>query len=299
MSVDLSDYLVIGISSRALFNLEKENEIFEKEGLRAYCEYQREHEDVLLEPGAGFELVKAILRLNETPPSKLRAEVVIVSRNSADTGLRIFNSIEEHSLDIKRAAFTGGEPVAKYLNAFNVHLFLSAFEQDVKDALNAKIAAGLIYAPPEGKSYQNSPTEPIEEIRIAFDGDAVIFSDESEKIYKEKGLEAFEQHEKEHANDPLLRGPFAKLLQTLSEIQKEIQGDKMPIRTALVTARRSPAHERVIRTLRVWDIQIDESFFLGGLPKERVLQAFGAHIFFDDQDKHCKETSKVVPTARV
>ena len=289
---------MIAVSSRALFNLEAENRIFEEEGLSAYSKYQIEHEDDILEPGTGFELVKALLQLNEIGSNRRRVEVLIMSRNSADTGLRVFNSIEKYELDITRAAFTGGRPVAKYLEVFNIDLFLSADENDVKEALNAGIAAGLIYSPPpKDKTDLHNPV--INEIRIAFDGDAVIFSDESEKIYQEKGIETFSRHEKENAERPLQSGPFTKFLTSLFHLQNEVKEGGTPIRIALVTARCSPAHVRVIKTLRAWNVRIDETFFLGGWPKENVLKTFGAHIYFDDQDGYCRRASKVVPTARV
>ena len=296
MAYDLSNYLVIGISSRALFDLSTENEIYEKEGLEAYCRYQLEHENDILQPGTGFALVEAILKINSLT-SERHTEVVIVSRNSADTSLRISNSIDHYQLDITRAAFTGGEPVAKYLNAFDVDLFLSATEEDVQAAVESQVASGLIYdGPSQGKS------SPLEQIRIAFDGDAVLFSEESELIYQQKGLEAFIEHEKKNANQPLPEGPFAKLLKTLSYLQFELEDNpdgNSAIRTALVTARNSPAHERVIRTLRTWNVRIDETFFLGGVAKDKVLASFSPHIFFDDQHRHCDPASQVVPTARV
>jgi 5'-nucleotidase len=298
MAYDLSNYLVIGVSSRALFDLSKENEIYEKDGLEAYCRYQLEHENDVLKPGAGFALINSMLRINQIDASTRRTEVVIVSRNSADTSLRISNSIDHYDLDITRAAFTGGEPVAKYLNAFDVDLFLSATEEDVQAAVESNVASGLIYDGPS-----SNPQNPLEQIRIAFDGDAVLFSEESEMIYQHEGLEAFIEHEKLNAEKPLPEGPFAKLLKTLSFLQFDLnsnnQNEISPIRTALVTARNSPAHERVIRTLRTWNVRIDETFFLGGVSKDRILASFSPHIFFDDQHQHCDAASKLVPTARV
>ena len=298
MPYDLTNYLVIGVSSRALFDLNLENEIYEKEGLEAYCQYQLEHENDILKPGTGFALIEAILRINELEAGVRRTEVVIISRNSADTSLRISNSIDSYHLDITRAAFTGGEPVAKYLNAFEVDLFLSATEEDVQAAVESNIAAGLIYDGPS-----RNQTDPLEQIRIAFDGDAVLFSKESEMIYQQQGLEAFIEHEKINAEKPLPEGPFAKLLKTLSFLQFDLVNSTSqqipPLRTALVTARNSPAHERVIRTLRTWNVRIDETFFLGGVPKHKILESFSPHIFFDDQHQHCEGASTVVPTARV
>ena len=298
MAYDLSNYLVIGVSSRALFDLSVENEIYENEGLEAYCRYQLDHESDVLKPGAGFALINSMLRINQIDENTRRTEVVIVSRNSADTSLRISNSIDHYNLDITRAAFTGGEPVAKYLNAFDVDLFLSATEEDVQAAVESNVASGLIYDGPSANQ-QN----PLEQIRIAFDGDAVLFSEESEMIYQREGLEAFIQHEKINAEKPLPEGPFAKLLMTLSFLQFELNNNNQqkvsPIRTALVTARNSPAHERVIRTLRTWNVRIDETFFLGGVSKDKILASFSPHIFFDDQHQHCDTAAKLVPTARV
>ena len=294
MPYDLSNYLVIGVSSRALFELSEEHKIFKTQGLEAYSKYQIENENLILKPGIAFSLIKRILQLNQLVRGKRKTEVIIMSRNNANTSLRIFNSIEHYGLDISRAALTSGRPLAPYLKAFDVDLFLSTDEKDVQAAVDAGIAAGLIYQ--TDTSYEDGPTP---EIRIAFDGDAVLFSEESEQIYQSQGLEAFLEHEKRNAEKPLPEGPFAKLLKTLSYLQKQFSTEDNPIRTALVTARNSPAHKRVILTLRHWGVRIDEAFFLGGAPKDGVLKAFGAHIFFDDQDIHLKGSSKVVPSAKV
>jgi len=295
MPLNLQNYLVVAISSRALFDLEKENKIYEEEGLQKYSEYQIEYENDILQPGTGFQLVKALLRINSLVSAKRKTEIIIMSRNSADTSLRIFNSIEHYDLGITRAALVGGASIAPYLNAFSTDLFLSANESDVQEAINTGIAAGIIYTHPE---FPIDPYKEIDQIKIAFDGDAVLFSDESERIYQEQGLEAFLEHEKLNARKPLPEGPFAKLLKTLSFLQKEFPNDEVPIRTALVTSRNAPAHERVIRTLREWDVRIDEAFFLGGVEKSEVLKAFGAHIFFDDQPVHVDPASKFIPAAR-
>lgn len=294
MAMSLDNKLVVGISSRALFDLEAENKIYEEQGLQAYLEYQIAHEKEILKPGTAFPLIKALHKLNDG--GEQMVEIIIMSKNSADTSLRIFNSIEHYGLGITRAALVGGNQIAPYLTAFKADLFLSANEQDVQEAINAGIAAGLIC------SHENldiSADEEIDQIRIAFDGDAVIFSDESEWIYKQEGLSAFEEHERLNAKNPLPAGPFAKLLTTISRVQKQLDAENMPIRTALVTARNAPAHERVIRTLIAWNVRIDEAFFLGGLQKSEVLKAFGAHIFFDDQAVHTEPASKLVPAARV
>lgn len=294
MALTLDDKLVVGISSRALFDLEEENKIYEEQGLKAYCDYQIEHENDILKPGTAFPLIKALHNLN--CENKHLTEIIIMSKNSADTSLRIFNSIKHYGLDISRAALLSGNSISPYLNTFKTDLFLSANEDDVQEAINAGIAAGIICS---HANFPINPNEQIPQIRIAFDGDAVIFSDESEKIYKEKGLEAFAKHEEENAKKPLPEGPFAKLLKTISLIQNQFCADKMPIRTALVTARNTPAHERVIRTLRAWDVRIDEAFFLGGIEKTEILKSFGANIFFDDQSVHTDKASRLVPSARV
>lgn len=295
MSVSLSDKLVVGVSSRALFDLEEENKIFEEQGVEAYSKYQKEHENDVLKPGIAFHLVKALLNLKLEDKSLV--EVIIMSKNSSETSLRIFNSVKHYNLNITRAALVSGNPIHPYLNAFKTDLFLSANESDVQEAINANVAAGLIC---NCSSLPISQNDPVEQIRIAFDGDAVIFSDESEKIFKAEGLEAFTKHEEENAKNPLPEGPFAKLLKTISTVQKQFSNREIkPIRTALVTARAAPAHERVIRTLQAWEVTIDEAFFLGGVQKSEVLSAFGAHIFFDDQDVHLDPASKHVPSAKV
>jgi 5'-nucleotidase len=296
MPVSLDNLLVIGISSRALFDLEAEESIFRTQGLEAYRQHQIENEAQILKLGAGFALVRALLRLNALTHNQRFVEVVIMSRNSSETSLRIFNSIRHYDLDITRAALSGGASLAPYLKAFNVSLFLSMHEDDVQAAIDSGVAAALLYQKPE------SALEELDQIRIAFDGDAVIFSDESERIFQTQGIEAFENHERENALKPLPEGPFARLLKALSYIQKSFKpedGLKPPIRTALVTARSSPAHERVIRTLRAWDIAIDETFFMGGVAKSAVLSAFKPHIFFDDQHGHCERAASFVQTGRV
>ncbi|NSL57022.1 5'-nucleotidase [Uliginosibacterium aquaticum] len=293
MPFDLSDKLVIGLSSRALFDLESENALYEKQGVTAYSDYQRAHEDQVLSPGTAFPLVKALLGLNELVSGKQFVEVVLMSRNTADTGMRVFNSIEHYQLPITRAAFSGGEPIVSYLQPFKVDLFLSKSQDDVQSAVNAGLAAATLYAPPTANAARQ------EQIRIAFDGDAVLFSPESEFIYKEKGLDAFYAHEQAHRFDSMREGPFAKLLILLAKLQKQFPAERCPVRIAIVTARASPAHARVVHTLRAWGVTVDEAFFLGGVTKHEVLAAFGAHIFFDDQDVHLASAAPLVPSAKV
>ncbi|MDP5008556.1 MAG: 5'-nucleotidase [Glaciimonas sp.] len=301
MPYSLDNLLVIGISSRALFDLETEEAIFQTQGLTVYQQHQRDNENLILKTGAAFALVQALLQLNQLQTDQRLVEVVIMSRNSTETSLRIFNSIKHYDLDITRAVLSGGAPLAPYLLAFNVSLFLSLHEVDVQDAINAGTAAALLYQKPE-KTTHIETEESVDQIRIAFDGDAVIFSNASEQIYQTQGIEAFEQHERENALKSLPEGPFAKLLIALSTIQhhfKNVENHPPPIRTALVTARASPAHERVIRTLRAWDVTIDETFFMGGVAKSDVLAAFKPHMFFDDQLAHCELAAGKVQTGRV
>ena len=296
MAFDLTQPLVIGLSSRALFDLEAENQVFEQQGLQAYRQYQQEHEQEILPPGPAFSLVKAFLNLNRLQHGQRTVEVIIMSRNTADTSLRIFKSIEHYGLDITRAALVGGAEVTPYLKAFRTDLFLSAHAPDVKQAVDHDIAAGRILV---GNTRTRREDE-IGQIRIAVDGGAVLFSAESEKVFKQQGLDAFIQHEMSNADMPLSKGPFANFLMTLSNLQHLYQDrEQAPIRTALVTSRSAPAHERAIKTLRNWGVRVDEAFFLGGVSKTDILASFGAHIFFDDQHVHTDPASAVVPSALV
>ena len=286
------DRLVIAISSRALFDLDASHSVYENQGLEAYQQYQIDHEDEPLAPGVAFGLVKKFLNLNAQMATQ-RVEVILLSRNSADTGLRVFNSIEHYGLDITRAAFCGGDSPYRYISPFNSHLFLSTDGMDVRQALESGIAAATIL--PSSNTTRNDDAL----LKFAFDGDAVLFSDEAERIYKSSGLEAFARSEKLSANQPLSGGPFKPFLAALQQLQMEFGPGEAPIRTCLVTARSAPAHERVVRTLRAWNIRIDESLFLGGMEKGPFLKAFGADVFFDDQQGHCESARNLVATGHV
>lgn len=284
--------LVLAISSRALFDLSDSHRVFEAEGLDAYSQHQIEHENDVLKPGDAFYIVQKLLRLNQLLPGDPRVEVILLSRNSGDTGLRVFNSIEHYGLNISRAAFCGGESPYRYVSAFGCHLFLSTHADDVRHALDHGIAAATLM-PSQSVSAHG------DQLRFAFDGDAVLFSDESERIFKQQGLQAFAENERAAAKTPLSGGPFKAFLSALQSLQKEFGDDQPPIRTALVTARSAPAHERVIRTLRAWDVRLDESLFLGGLDKGEFLKAYGADVFFDDQQSHCESARSHVATGHV
>ena len=293
MAFNSPSKLVIGTSSRALFDLGESHQVYEEKGLEAYSKYQIEREDEPLSPGAAFPLVKKLLNINKNFIDDAVIEVVLLSRNSADTGLRVFNSVEHYGLAVSRAAFCGGDNPWKYISAFGCHLFLSNEASDVKNALDNGVAAATLVS-------SSSREEGGRQVRFAFDGDAVVFSDEAEKIYKKQGLEAFSSSEKASAKTPLSGGPFKPFLSALHQIQKHSStSSNPPIRTALVTARAAPAHERVIRTLRAWDIRIDESIFLGGLDKADFLKAYGADVFFDDQQSHCDSASEHIATGHV
>jgi len=286
-----SEKLVVAISSRALFDLDESHTLYESQGLDAYRDYQMAREGDVLAPGIAFPLVRKLLALN-AGAAQPRVEVVLLSRNSSDTGLRIFNSIERHGLEVARAVFTGGAPTTPYINAFGAHLFLSANPDSVALALAAGVAAATILP-------SKVPQTASHEVRIAFDGDAVIFGDESERVSQEHGIDAFHRHEAELADQPLSGGPFRGFLAALHRLQAEFPADASPIRTALVTARSAPAHKRVILTLRGWGVRLDEALFLGGRDKGPFLQAFGADIFFDDSHANVESARRHVATGHV
>ena len=286
------DKLVVAISARALFDLTESHDLFESRGLDAYREYQMTRENELLAPGIAFPLVQKLLKLNDPPPAAPRVEVILLSRNSSDTGLRIFNSIEHYGLSIKRAAFTGGAPTAPYVASFGAQLFLSANPESVARALEDGVAAATILP-------SKAPLAASDQLRIAFDGDAVIFGDESERVSEEQGIDAFHRNEVELADQPLSGGPFRGFLAALHRLQEAFPVDNSPIRTALVTARSAPAHKRVILTLRSWGVRLDEALFLGGRDKGPFLEAFGADIFFDDSHANIESARGYVTTGHV
>ena len=305
---DSSEVLTIAISSRALFDLEESHRVFDREGVEAYARYQIARESEPLGEGPAFAAVRKLLDLNELEPARRRVDVVLLSRNSVDAGLRVLHSIAWHGLDIQRAAFASGVERYRYLGAFGAQLFLSADGDAVRKAIRAGHAAATLL-PASG---EDGPARDAEgrggrarppgdrELRIAFDGDAVLFSDAAERIFRTHGLETFVRTEQAAAREPLPGGPFCGFLSALHRLQAEFGPHRAPpIRTALVTARSAPAHERVVRTLRAWGIRIDEALFLGGLEKREFLQAFGADIFFDDQRRHCDAAQGVATVGHV
>jgi 5'-nucleotidase len=292
MAASLDGRLVVAITSRALFDFEDENRIFEASDDRAYMQLQLERLDTPARPGVAFSLVNKLLAFNGgTEPQ--RVEVVILSRNDPVSGMRVFRSCRHYGLPIERGVFTRGQSPWRYLRPLGAHLFLSANEADVRQALDNGVPAARVYP----HSARASDAHPFE-VRIAFDGDAVVFSDEAERVFQRDGLAAFQSHELEHATSPLAPGPFKPLLVALQRLQNA-SSERMRIRTALVTARSAPAHERAIRTLMDWKIEIDEAMFLGGLPKGEFLREFEPDFFFDDQIGHITNAATHVPAGHV
>ena len=291
MAVSLDGQLVVAISSRALFDFEEENLVFEQSDDRAYMKLQLERLEEPAKPGVAFSLVKKLLAFNDATTQ--RVEVVILSRNDPVSGMRVFRSAQHYGLSIQRGSFTRGQSPWRYLKPLNANLFLSTHLSDVRAALDAGVPAAQVY-PHSAHASEAHPHE----VRIAFDGDAVLFSDEAERVFQSQGLSAFQAHEHAKASQPLLAGPFKPLLAALHRLQQE-GTPAIRVRTALVTARSAPAHERAIRTLMEWKIEVDEAMFLGGLPKGEFLKEFEPDFFFDDQTGHIESAAQHVPSGHV
>jgi len=291
MAVSLDDKLVVAISSRALFNMEEENKLFESGDPAGYMQLQLDRLDVPAQPGVAYSLVQKLLRFNDDGVE--RVEVVILSRNDPVSGMRVFRSGGAAGIKLQRGVFTQGRPPYGYLRPLGAHLFLSVNAEDVREALVAGFPAARVLV----ESVRASAAWP-DEVRIAFDGDAVLFSDEAERVFQTEGLDAFQRHELSKAAQPLPEGPFKPLLAALHRLQRTAS-PTMRIRTALVTARSAPAHERAIRTLMNWNIRVDEAMFLGGLPKGEFLREFEPDFFFDDQTGHVDAAARHVPSGHV
>jgi len=290
MPTTLDGQLVVAISSRALFDFEEENRVFEASDDRAYMQLQLQRIDEPARPGVAFSLVNKLLAFNDGTP---RVEVVILSRNDPVSGMRVFRSAQHFGLPVQRGVFTRGQPPWRYLKPLAANLFLSTNEADVRSALDAGVPAARVY-PHSKRAGAAHPNE----VRIAFDGDAVLFSDEAERVFQDQGLDAFQSHERDHSATPLAPGPFKPLLEALHRLQRA-SSERMRVRTALVTARSAPAHERAIRTLMDWRIEVDEAMFLGGLAKGEFLREFEPDFFFDDQTRHVESAAGHVPAGHV
>jgi 5'-nucleotidase len=306
MSHDLPDPLVVGISATALFDLAEADAVYKAKytknphnALDEYRAWMLERENEPLRDGTGMPLVRALLGLNRYAPSESKplVEVVVMSRNSPETGVRVFNNIRSRGLAISRHAFTGGHSVVDYLDAFAVDLFLTTNVDDAQRVIDAQAAAAAVLKPPP----HEGEVLPDDQVRIAFDGDAVLFDESSELVYKTEGLERFHTIENEKRNEPMNDGPYAILLRKMAQLQARLpfSADVSPLRIAIVTARSAPAEMRVINTLRHWGVYVNEIFFLGGMQKTRVVKAFRPHIFFDDQDLHLEPAATHVPAGRV
>lgn len=293
MALTLDGKLVVAISSRALFDFEEENQVFEQADDRAYMDLQLQRLDTPAKPGVAFSLVQKLLAFNTADAASHPVEVVILSRNDPVSGMRVFRSAQHYGLAIERGSFTRGQAPWRYLKPLHANLFLSTHLSDVRAALAAGVPAAQVYP----QSVHASDAHPFE-VRIAFDGDAVLFSDEAERVYQAQGLQAFQQHEMVNAAQPLPDGPFKPLLVALQRLQQAAT-PTMRIRTALVTARSAPAHERAIRTLMNWHIEVDEAMFLGGLDKGEFLREFEPDFFFDDQTGHIESAAQHVPSGHV
>jgi 5'-nucleotidase len=293
--------LVVAVSSNALFNLEKEEAIFINEGLNAFKQYQIENKRKKLEKGLAFPFIKRFLNINNIYKNEKPVEVVLLSKNSPETGIRIFNAIKHYDLDITRAAFTSGKSPYKYIPAYNISLFLSTNENDVLKAIKSEFAAGRIIK-------TNVVDDDDLELRVAFDFDGVIADDEAEKVYSNSGgqLDIYYEYETEHKQDALKPGPLGDFFKKLSFFQKletrkeEVDKEyKKILKTAIITARNAPAHERAINTLKYWDVEVDEMFLLGGIEKKRILNILKPHLFFDDQLTHLDPKLENIPLVHI
>ncbi|WP_249644514.1 5'-nucleotidase [Nocardia sputi] len=301
MSYILDDRLVIGVASSALFDLGEADRVFREQGEAAYRKYQEEHLEDILQPGVAFQFVKRILQLNDLSPDMgdPLVEVVIMSRNDPDTGLRVMRSVSRHSLAITRAIFTAGRSPYEFISPFNISLYLSADDEAVRAAVEQHHPAGLVLV-------SVAEADDSDQLRIAFDFDGILTDDSAEQIFQSGGISAFHASESEHANETHPEGLLLPFLKALSRIQtmerercKSDDSYRRRLSISVVTSRNAPAHERVILSLKAWEVQVDNAFFLGGVDKGRVMQVLKPHIFFDDQESHLIDTSKYVPSVHV
>lgn len=301
MAYPIERKLVISIASSALFDLTESHQIYLTKGVEEYRLHQERNLDIPFPRGVAFPFIRRFLGINKAFPKQLPVEVVLLSRNSPETGLRVFRSIRHYELDITRAGFMTGRSPHEYVPAFNASLFLSANEEDVQKAIDANYPAGVVLP---SKVYDD---ELDTELRVAFDFDGVIADDEAETVFKKHNdLNEFQAHETTKRAIPHQPGPLADLFKKLSFMQKleqkRLKDDpkyKKILRIAIVTARNAPAHERVVTTLKEWGVSADESFFLGGMQKSRILTILRPHMFFDDQRSHLESPAGDIPMVHV
>lgn len=301
MAYPIHRKLVIAVASSALFDLSDSNSVFEEKGEEEYRKYQKKNINNTFPRGVAFPFVRRFLNINKAYPDGMPVEVVLLSRNDPDTGQRVFNSINSYGLDISRAGFLSGKSPYEYIPAFNVSLFLSANESDVRDAIEAGYPAGTV-VPSDFKDDEKD-----NELRVAFDFDGVIADDEAETVFhNNESIDMFQNHEAVNVDIPHNPGPLSDLFKKLSFLQKleikreqDEKGYKRIIRTAIVTARNAPAHQRVITTLNEWGVSPDETFFLGGIDKHRILEVLQPHIFFDDQMRHITSAAGNIPSVHI
>ena len=299
-SLDLERALVVGVASSALFDLAESDAVFREQGEEKYREYQREHLDDVLEPGVAFPFIRRLLDLNDLSDRERLVEVVILSRNDPETGMRVMRSVQSHGLDITRAIFMQGRAPYRFMRPLRMSLFLSANEADVREAIDMGFAAGHVV----GHAAEDDGGA---DLRIAFDFDGVLADDSAERVFQSEGLEEYQDSESALADVPLSRGPMADFLEKINRIQgiedarcvSEPQGYQRRVRVAVVTARSAPAHERAINSIREWGLRVNDAFFLGGLPKGPILEALQPHIFFDDQRRHVEGTSRSTPSVHI
>jgi 5'-nucleotidase len=303
MPYPIEKKLVVGVSSTALFDLHEEERMFEEKGIKEYRIYQTKNISKILNKGVAFPFIKRYLHINHVYKNDVPIEVVLISKNSPETGVRIFNSIKHYELDITRAAFTSGESPYRYIPAFNISLFLSTNETDVINAINSGYPAGRIISTHVTDKEIDNP-----ELRVAFDFDGVIADDESERVYTNAGgvLDQYHQYETSHVNDPHSPGPLADFFKKLALFQRieTSKKDNDPtykkiIKTAIITARNSPSHERAINTLKYWGVSVDDMFLLGGIEKRRILEVYKPHLYFDDQKTHLDSRLTDIPLVHI
>ena len=298
--LDLERALVIGVASSALFDLRESDAVFREQGEERYREYQREHLDDVLEPGVAFPFIRRLLDLNDLSDRERLVEVVILSRNDPETGMRVMRSVARHGLDITRAIFMQGRAPYRFMEPLRMSLFLSANEDDVREAIDMGFAAGRVVG-------RAQPDDGDTDLRIAFDFDGVLADDSAERVFQSEGLDGYQESESALAEVPLSRGPMADFLEKINRIQgieeskslDDPSGYRRRVHVAVVTARSAPAHERAINSIGQWGLRVNDAFFLGGIDKGPILEVLRPHIFFDDQRRHVEGAALSTPSVHI